>query len=516
MSRLLFALSGALLIVVVAGGALLAVDDGAAIQPGGDVGVNPASRIEAHNSPSIARNPTNRDNVVVAARVDRPEFSAAVHWSVDGGTTWGTTALPLPEGLDRPYGADVAFDEDGTLYVTYVNLVGRGNQPDNIWLATSDDGGRTLSQPSRVAGELNFQGQLAIDGDGTLHLTYVDAERVGLLAIPGGAPIKAIHSTDGGQSWSDPVQVSDPGRERVGAAVPRIDPATGDVVVVYMDYKGDVRDFQNLQGPAWDQPFELVFSRSSEGDSFSEGVVVDDGIVPTERFLPFLPPFPGFAVASDGTMYATWSDGRLGDADVWLSRSTDQGRTWSQPVRVNEEPEGDGTAQSLPAVSVAPNGRVDVLFYDHVDEGNVMAEAALATSTDGQAPFAARAISQESFDTTIGPSAGPNLPPDMGSKLALDSRAGTALAAWADTRLGTEATGRQDVVATRVALPDPGGFDVRWLLGLGALAAAGLAVAGWRVRRPGDAPAGEEAPAEATQPGEPDEPSQPVDEKSSR
>lgn len=504
MSRLLFILSGALLVAVVAGGVVLAVRDEPVIRPGSDVGVNPASRIEAHNSPSMARNPTNPDNVVIAARVDRPEFSAALHWSVDGGTVWGTTPLPLPEGLDRPYAPDVAFDDDGTLYVTYANLVGQGNQPDTLWLARSDDGGRSLSGPTEVAGELNFQAQLAVDGEGTLHVTYLDARQVGLLAMPGGGTVRAIRSTDGGRSWSEPVRVSDTGRQRVGAAVPRIDPATGDVVVAYKDFKGDVRDFQNLEGPPWDEPFELVFTRSSDGgETFREGVVIDDGLVPTERFLPFLPAFPDLAAAGDGTLYATWSDGRLGDDDVFLSRSTDRGRSWSDPTRVNDTPEGDGSAQSLPTVSVAPNGRVDVLFYDgRHDPGGPMRHAFLATSPDGRAPFANRRVSAEEFDSTVGPSAGPNLPTDMGSKLALDSRDEEALAAWADTRLGTESTGRQDVVATRVALPDPGALDLRWLLALGGLAAVALAVVAWRLRRTGappeaDAPAGDD---EATEP----------------
>jgi hypothetical protein len=484
-SRLLFALSGALLVLVVVAGAVLALDDAPAIRPAGDVGVNPASHIKAHNSPSLARNPTNSDNVVVAARVDRPEFDAAVHWSVDGGATWGTTALPLPDDLDRPYAPDVAFADDGTLYVTYANLVGRGNQPDTIWLATSDDGGRTLSEPTAIADELNFQAQLAVDGEGTLYVTYVDARQVGLLAMPGGGTLEAIRSTDGGESWSEPVRVSDPGRQRVGAAVPRIDPATGDLVVVYKDFKGDVRDFQNLQGPPWDEPFELVFTRSADGgESFREGVVVDDELLPTERFLPFLPVFPGLAVGSTGTLYATWSDGRLGDADVFLARSTDRGRSWSEPVRVNDNPREDGTSQSRPAVSVAPNGRVDVLFYDRRnDPDNVMAQAFVATSPTGRAPFGNRAVSETDFDATIGPSAGPQLPPDLGSKLAIDSRNDAALAAWADTRLGDEDTGRQDVVTTQVTLPDPGALDLRLLLAAGVALAAALAVAGWWLRR---------------------------------
>lgn len=502
MSRVLFALAGALLVLVLAGGTVLAVLGGPDIAPGADVGVNPAAHIEAHNSPSIARNPTNPDNVVVAARLDRPEFSGFLHWSVDGGEVWGTTALPLPDDLDRAYAPDVAFDEDGTLYVSYVHLVGQGNVPETLWLARSDDGGRTLSAPTDVAHDLVFQSRLAVGPEGTVHLTYADADEVGLLSMPGGAPIKAVRSEDGGQTFSEPVRVSDPDRQRVGAAAPEIDPATGELVVVYTDFKDDIRDFQNLEGPAWDEPFELVFTRAVDGgERFTDGVVIDDELMARERFLPFLPEFPGLAAAEDGTLYTAWSDARLGGADVFLSRSADGGQTWTEPTRVNDNPEDDGTWQYLPDVSVSPAGRVDLVFHDRRrDPENVMTDAFVATSPDGEPPFENVRVSEESFSSEVGPSAAPHLGPDMGSSLAIDSLEEEALAAWTDTRLGDETTGRQDIVAARVGLPDPGALDPRWLLALGALAALGLAAAGWRLRRAGATPSGEAPPEPAPEP----------------
>ena len=65
-------------------------------------------------------------------------------------------------------------------------------------------------------------------------------------------------------------------------------------------------------------------------------------------------PFQGFIGAMDlpitkcdlsggpnnGTIYVNWSDQRNGsnDTDVWLSKSTDGGDTWTSPVRVNDDP----------------------------------------------------------------------------------------------------------------------------------------------------------------------------------
>lgn len=409
----------------------------------GDIGV-----VTANNSPMVVRNPQNPDNLVVANRVDRPGFSAAISATTDGGRTWTSTTPPLPDDLDRPFAPSVAFGPDGILYVTYVNLVGRGNTPQRLWLARSNNGGRSFSDPVRITGEHPFQSQLVVDPrSGDLHVTWLQAEQLALLAFPGRPVVVSARSQDGGQTWSAPVQVSDPSRERVGAAVPVLTGA-GELVVVYKDFKGDRRDFENLEGPAWDEPFALVATRSSDGgQSFSDGVELDAGLVPLRRFLPFLPAFPGVATSGDHGVHVVWADGRNGDLDVFLRTSSDAGRSWTEPVRVNDNPLGDGTAQYLPAVDVAGNGRTDVVYLDRRgDPTNVEMRASLAISRSGTSGFRTLVLSPETFDSRIGPSAAPHLEPDFGSRLGLDSRDDGVLTAWTDATLGTETTDRKSVV----------------------------------------------------------------------
>ncbi|MDZ7847454.1 MAG: sialidase family protein [Owenweeksia sp.] len=38
-----------------------------------------------------------------------------------------------------------------------------------------------------------------------------------------------------------------------------------------------------------------------------------------------------------GTIYVNWVDNRNGHYDVWLSKSEDEGETWSEPLRVNDD-----------------------------------------------------------------------------------------------------------------------------------------------------------------------------------
>ena len=451
---------------------------------GANVLVNRPGIVTVQNSPSIARDPRASNVIVVTDRIDRPTYSAALNRSTDGGRTWSTTALPLPPGLNRPYGPDVAFAADGTLYVTYVDLQGNGNAPGDLWLSKSTDEGRTLSPPVRIAGKLAFQARLAVDRAGTIYVTWLQGTVAGLNSLLGApSPIVMARSTDGGRTFSRPVQVSDPSRRLVGAATPLID-SDGRLVVLYEDFKGDERDFQGLPGPAWDHPFALVVTRPIGLTSFARGVELEHDVIPDQRFLVYTPEFPSIAAGPGATLYVTWADARNGDEDVFLRRSVDGGATWSPPTRVNNNRQGDGTAQYLPEVDVAPNGRVDVLFLDRRrDPKNVMMDATLASSFDGGRSFRNTRLSSRSFDSRIGASGSPQLPIDFGSRLALSSADGRSLAVWTDTRLGSLASGRQDVFAATYVVPGaPGGLAHLPVIVALALIGLGLGVLAARDR----------------------------------
>jgi hypothetical protein len=480
----------ALALGVTAVGRAASFSDGE-LAAGRNVRVHPVGELEAHNSPSLTANPRRPDNVVLTHRLDRTHFSAFVEWSDDGGRSWHQTALPLPPGVDRPFAPDAAFAPDGTLYVSYVNLVGNGNVPDNLWVARSTDGGRSLSAPVRVAGELAFQGRVAAGPDGMVYVTWLQAREVGLFKLPRMPnPIVAARSTDGGRTFSDPVVVSDLRRPRVAAASPVVD-RDGRLVVLYEDFKSDRRDFEFLEGPPAEEPFALVLTVSTDGGrTFSLGQELESGVVATRRFLVFLPEFPSLAAGADGSLVVSWADGRNGDEDVFLRRSADGGRTWTEAVRVNDNPVGDGTDQYLPRVAVAPSGRIDVLFLDRRrDADNIRADAFLAVSEDEGRSFENLRVSSTSFDTRVGPFIDATFPVDFGSRLGLLSRDDGALVAWTDSRFGNEGNGQQDILAARVTAESAGALDwagvaVLGLLALGAaVAAVSLAQGGTRPGR---------------------------------
>jgi hypothetical protein len=432
---------------------------------GRNVFVNPAGIIDAYSTPSVVVDPRRTNDLVVAYREDRPTLTAGLSWSADGGTTFHQTALPLPNGVDRPFFPDVAFAPDGTLFVTYVNLIGNGNVPGNLWVTHSSNDGRTLAPPTLLATGMTFQPRLSIGPNNAVHITWVQSTRNGQATLTGDLVTMLIsQSVDGGQHWSTPTQVNPADGRLVSSANAVID--KGSLVLVYERFGPTVTNL--ITGATTPQPdtYDIVVTRSNPGGtSFSDPVVVASGVRNTQRFSLFFPEFPSLGSAPDGSLYVTWSKGLAQGQDVVVARSGDLGAHWSAPVRANDNPVGDGTARSLPTLSVAPNGRVDVVMIDRRnDKSGQFAEAYLASSTNGGHTFHDVRLSTSTFDTKVGPTFGGNLPPDLGAHLSVASQATAVTVAWSDSRLGNETTGRQDILMARVSMPATGLGGRTWLV----------------------------------------------------
>lgn len=477
---------------------------------GQDQPVNVSARtpddISAHNSPTLVRNPKRPANLAVSSRVDTPVFSCALHVSVDGGAKWTQTDIPQPrKGRGKCYNPDVAFSADGTLYLSFVTLRGPGNVPDEVWLSTSKDGGRTLSFPLRVRGALAFQVRLAADPvrPGRLYMTWLQAEEVGVLRFTTtGNPIAVIRSDDGGATWSKPARVSSRARERVITPAPVVG-RDGTLYTLYVDVGNDSLDYEGghegMGGPPYVGPYSLILARSRDGGVTWRESVVSNQITSIGRFIVFLATAPSVAVDRDGRVYAAFHSNERGAADVLLWSLEPGASSWRGPTRVNDTKRRDRTAQYLPKLAVAPDGRLDVLYYDRrADRENLRNEVSLQSSFDqGKSFTPAVRLSSRPSDSRIGFGAKEGLP-DLGSRLALISDDRAALGLWTDTRAGVPATQKQDLAEAAVAVSDPPEISgtAKGLLRFGGLllGLAGLALLGREWLRHRDSPG---APASA-------------------
>ena len=112
-------------------------------------------------------------------------------------------------------------------------------------------------------------------------------------------------------------------------------------------------------------------------------------------------------------LYAVWQDSRFSGGkrdDILLTSSTDEGATWSAPVKVNDTPAGAQGAFT-PTVKVDSNGRVGVLYYDlrndaSAKDGTFTTTEWIAFSTDGGQTFAPSRRVAPDFDHAAAANAG--------------------------------------------------------------------------------------------------------------
>jgi len=87
-----------------------------------------------------------------------------------------------------------------------------------------------------------------------------------------------------------------------------------------------------------------------------------------------------------------------------FARSDDGGFTWSEPVRVNDDLEGNGAWHWFGTMDVAPNGRIDAVWNDTRNSGGLanLSELYYAFSTDGGRTWSKNVPVSPQFDSRLG------------------------------------------------------------------------------------------------------------------
>ena len=115
--------------------------------------------------------------------------------------------------------------------------------------------------------------------------------------------------------------------------------------------------------------------------------------------------------------------------DVMFARSTNGGVNWSSPVKVNDDP-GTSAYQWFGTMSVAPNGRIDVVWLDTRDHaGTNLSALYYSNSTNGGATWSQNERLSDYFDPHVGwPQQN-----KMGDYFTMISDSNGARLAWAAT-----------------------------------------------------------------------------------
>ena len=307
---------------------------------------------DAANEPSIAVDPTAPGRLVIGWRqfdtVASNFRQAGWAYSHDGGHTWTFPGVLEPgEFSSDPV---LAVDRDGHFYF-YSLQPYRGSAPWSCYLYKSFDGGVTWPQERYARGgdkEWMVIDQTEGIGSGHVYLTWNRA--YGCCGSDDFA-----RSTDGGQSIPWPITM--PTNLHWGTMSVGPD---GELYVSGESFF--VGKSTNAQDPGQTPAFDFVTSVSLGGSvrfgsGPNPGGLLGQAWVATDHS----------SGATRGNVYllASVRPSSGGDPlDVMFARSTDGGTTWSAPVRVNDDPTNNGAWQWFGTMSVAPTGRIDVIWND--------------------------------------------------------------------------------------------------------------------------------------------------------
>jgi len=405
--------------------------------------------VRGYENSSITVHPSDPAHMVVMAN-DLIGAKCTWHVTFDGGRTWEDHAFEIPPGY-TPCGLEsaghlsagnITFGPSGALYATISSAGGLSDdvasEKESVLLYRSDDGGRTFGAPTVAAKPPSPEiawvrpSVVAVPGPAgrdQLLLSMWECKpdpRTAQRFCDGG---RFSRSDDGGGTFTPPALVTPP----PGGNSPS-QAAKGKDGAIYMLF---------LRRLVAGGTTELHLAKSVDGGaSFVTQQIDVQPAIGIERDSAKLVADP-----QSGALYTVWTDSRTGRPQLFFRRSVDNGATWEQPVLLGPN---QNSPSSNPQISLAPNGRIDVVFYSARAEKSE--DVYWVHSSDGGGRFIARQLNDQPINRELGyrDEVGGFYPPGVASL------ADAAVFSWSDTTFGTDFDeNTQDINVRRVELQGP-------------------------------------------------------------
>jgi hypothetical protein len=328
---------------------------------------------DAANEPSISVNPTDGNKMMIAWRqfnsINSDFRQAGWGYTTDAGMHW-----TFPGVLQSVFRSDPVTKSDEAGNFFYLSLQSTQAESffcDDVWRSTN--GGQTFTEQSPdEAGHGGDKEWFTIDttsgtGHGFLYQFWT-----GFFACDFGEFNRSI---DSGVTWQAPINI----------------PNSPDTGAMDVDTNGNlflagggapfycVRS-SNAQNPGVTPTFDRVTSVNLGGDLIQGGIngigLCGQTFVAIDR--------SGGATNNNVYVLASVLPSGRGTTDVMFARSTDDGLTFSAPIRINDDPNPQNDWHWFGTLAVAPNGRIDVVWYDTRNGGNhINSQLFYSWSTDG-------------------------------------------------------------------------------------------------------------------------------------
>jgi hypothetical protein len=356
--------------------------------------------------PSIAISPANSDIIVAGSVLDN------VHRSTDGGWTWTTETLTSRYGV---YGDPcVVGSPTGDFY--YLHL----SNPDGQAWSSEALLDRIVVQRGKGKGKrwskgagMGFNGEkdqdkewaaVSVDGK-SLVSCWTQFDKYDSRQATDSSTILCSTSNRRAKKWSEPVRINQIAGDcrdsdlTVEGAVPDI-ALDGTIYVAWAHADTIWMDRSLDGGKTWLDKDLRVAQIQGGWDTDVRGFNRSNGMPVTKVDRSDGP--------NSGRIYVNWTDNRNGldDQDVWLVYSDDLGLSWTDPMRVNDDP--PGAQQFFTWMDVDDvTGFVHIVYYDRrksaakypnpIVRPSWDTEVYVASSSDGGATWRNLLVSEKSF-----------------------------------------------------------------------------------------------------------------------
>ncbi|MCL5991532.1 MAG: exo-alpha-sialidase [Bacteroidetes bacterium] len=392
---------------------------------------NLSSLLSFDGEPYLAVNPKNPDNIIsgwMRFRIDGKVW-IAVRNSFDGGKNWGNIQfMPHTDTAYSSADVSIAFHKSGVAYLSYIDI----NWSDTsaiIYVVSTTDGGNKWSQPVPVYSSTELPDKpvdrpwIAVDNGetGTSGRIYLSAMTI--YSYKGAHSNYVKYSDDGGMTWSGIKRVDNSefpvGQIPIGYGALGVD-RNGTLYVAYYSYEPMISPY-----------LRLIMAKTND---------VNNGFTYKSISRVYLTPgwytyHNGYSLTAnplDSSVAIAWTDNRYGDIDILLSKSTNSGIDWSEPVRINNDERNNGVFQDKVWTNFSLDGNLSIIWRDRRKGGkgdSASADIYAVVSTDKGNSFSDNfRLSRES--AVYSPL------PCCNSFISAASHDSTMLAIWSDDRSG--------------------------------------------------------------------------------
>jgi hypothetical protein len=408
--------------------------------------VNPTTNTQSETSIDI--HPLNHNILFGSANTSDStgyvHYPCGLYYTLDGQTWHGNDNPPVHFNIGDPA---AVIGANGYFYLGFID--GGSNSGGQGLLRSSDNGSswQYFQVAPAPAGSSNFLDKNHLMIDKKINSPFLNRLYAGYTPYTQGATnndqVCFRYSPDDGQTWSAEKNLSsavNAGNNNTGINI-QTGPngevyATWAIYDEYANPEDAIGFAKSTDGGATWTPGTRIYSHSNFG-------IMTQSLAPKNIRANS---FPSMAVdrssgLMNGSIYITFTARGVlpagSDPDILMIKSVDGGNTWSQPVRVNDDPVNNGKDQYFNWCTVdQTTGSLYIVFYDSRNVSNDSAQVYMAVSMDGGASFTNLQVSDPGFKFKPAHLPGNFASGYQGDYIGIAGADGVAYPFWMDNRTG--------------------------------------------------------------------------------